>query len=450
MRTKIFLLGCILIISITSPGCTRVIVSKQGVPALCLMLKDDDARVRAKAAEILANLGEDSSGAVPALVEALGDKDNDVRWKVSSALIAVGDDASPALIEVFREGNPIRMIDAFYILEKYGEGAIPYLTEGLKDDDPDVRLKCSEAIERIRSDIPDLVRIARKGTECGMKETLNIILEMNDAALDYLPFVFDCLACPGCEDQVALIFKEIDPEKAVPLLEDIFFNGENELKRSALVCLCTFGEDAEPVFMKAVESEDYEMHCLGLEGLHGLNSQALDVRVIRLILKDKPAGASYLGITDFEVSLLARCVPPPEMVMITYECVGDATVKCECHVATAYSDFEMRNQLFDIFTFALFSPVYPKRRAAAAKALYKFGPDAVSWLQGVLEDLDFNVRGAAMLSLKRLGKFASPALPILRQRAESVTYEAERFEILTTIRIIETAIALDEEQNAGD
>src|SRR5699024_7255045 len=95
------------------------------LPVLVRELKDPDAKVRARAAALLAALGPDAKAATPELLEALKDSDADVRCGVLEA------------------------VSGGWFVEERGphvEAAIAVIVEGLRDADIKVRHCSARAV----------------------------------------------------------------------------------------------------------------------------------------------------------------------------------------------------------------------------------------------------------------------------------------------------------------
>src|SRR5438093_2674240 len=78
-------------------GALATLKAKDAAPQLAVALKDQDAGVRAKAAEALWSLGADASEAVPELTAALKDQSADVRLSAAGALGEIGAQAREAI-----------------------------------------------------------------------------------------------------------------------------------------------------------------------------------------------------------------------------------------------------------------------------------------------------------------------------------------------------------------
>jgi HEAT repeat protein len=123
-------------------------LAKQAVPLLTAALRDGDARIRAHAAEALAETGPLAEPAVPDLANVL-DKDSDpeARLQATVALANVGPAAKaavPVLVDKLRHDKAfgVRVTAAFALglIHSSPQIVVPALVETvLKDEDPDAR-----------------------------------------------------------------------------------------------------------------------------------------------------------------------------------------------------------------------------------------------------------------------------------------------------------------------
>jgi len=100
------------------------------------LLRNDDSKIRGRAAFALKVLGRDARYAIPDLIATLGDENSHTRDKAAEALQAIGEEAVEPLIESLRHENryvyqraPIILGEMKLKLEK----VVPALIEALKD-----------------------------------------------------------------------------------------------------------------------------------------------------------------------------------------------------------------------------------------------------------------------------------------------------------------------------
>jgi HEAT repeat protein len=126
-------------------------LAQKAVPLLTMALQDPDSRVRARAAEALAQTGPLAEPAVPDLVKLLkNDDDSNVRLQATLALQNIGPGAKaavPVLVEKLRsektDGVRVNTAAALGMIRANPETVVPALVETfLKDKHPDAR-KCA-------------------------------------------------------------------------------------------------------------------------------------------------------------------------------------------------------------------------------------------------------------------------------------------------------------------
>jgi len=126
-------------------------IGKDAVPALLPLLKGKDTELRKWAAVSLSDIGPDAKETIPALIECLQDEDQSLAGWAASALGRMAPEskaAIPALIKLLDKDNlgstrsrgVSTTIDA---LTRFGQQAVPALTEALKD--PSERIRAGAA-----------------------------------------------------------------------------------------------------------------------------------------------------------------------------------------------------------------------------------------------------------------------------------------------------------------
>lgn len=107
-------------------------------------------------------LGSRGERAIPALIDALGDAENvDRPRNAGYGLAAVGERAVPALLELCRDPNAqirARAVDVLGDLGLHAEAATPDLIALLRDPDEDVRARAAESLGTVSQNIADAVR----------------------------------------------------------------------------------------------------------------------------------------------------------------------------------------------------------------------------------------------------------------------------------------------------
>ncbi len=112
-------------------------------------LRDEHVEVRTRAAFALGRLGE--AQAAPYLIEAARSDDPELHCAAITALGELGEVAVGVLAEELRTGGPADRVRAAIALgETRTIAALEHLTAALEDEDPTVRARAREAVEKIR------------------------------------------------------------------------------------------------------------------------------------------------------------------------------------------------------------------------------------------------------------------------------------------------------------
>ncbi len=127
---------------------------KIGEPAVDMLinaLENENWRVRWHSAEILGEIKDDR--AVKPLINALNDKNNGVISNSIIALCEIGEPAVEILINALKDGEwRLRWHSAEILGEIKDDRAVKPLTDVLNDENNDVRMAATKALERIRGD----------------------------------------------------------------------------------------------------------------------------------------------------------------------------------------------------------------------------------------------------------------------------------------------------------
>jgi hypothetical protein len=131
-------------------------IGEAAVPALLAAARDADPQVRARALDILGDMGSSAAGAVPGLIAALRDESEDARRRAAEALGTAGQkgtDLGGPLGEVLQcdESGEVRRNAALSLarLGPQAAEAAPALAQGLTDENHYVRGFSVHALSRI-------------------------------------------------------------------------------------------------------------------------------------------------------------------------------------------------------------------------------------------------------------------------------------------------------------
>jgi HEAT repeat protein len=184
-------------------------IGRPAIPELTKALKDDNAKIRHRAAWALSFFGPEARDAVPALAEALGDKNAEVRYLAALTLTEVGPAAEPAcaaLVKVLADPEVKVQLQAVQALHKLGAAAVPPLCEALGDERAHVRLGAAQVLSLLgpeaKAAVPQL-RKALKEEDRQMRVTaLTALGHIGPAAAEALPDILEALQILHLETQI--------------------------------------------------------------------------------------------------------------------------------------------------------------------------------------------------------------------------------------------------------
>lgn len=281
------------------------------------LLKSSDADTRAKAAREIGK--SDDRSALPALAGALQDPSNKVRREVVMALASFRQpEALDALITATRDSDPDVRNLAVEGLVGYYTGQTPSpgftgfvkknymraksaLTNDIARIDPGVRvepkvisalvaaMQDTNSIQAARESarglgvlvaqpaVPELVKAAHSLDTDLAREALNALAKIKDMAAG--PGLVDLLGSSKTEvrQDAALTLGVLRTRAAVPKLQTMFEkDGDKKTRETALQGLAYLGDPvSDPIFIKALWSENKKYRALGAEGLaHAEDLQA--------------------------------------------------------------------------------------------------------------------------------------------------------------------------------
>lgn len=138
------------------------------VNALAKGLRDSAARVRRRAARALGDFGVHAIPAVPGLVTGLRDSDTSVRRDCAGTLGRLGPagaPGAPGLVALLTEPETRSRVVAATALKRVGRAAVPALIQGLREGDPDQRLRCAAILNALApgdETVEDAIRAAQE------------------------------------------------------------------------------------------------------------------------------------------------------------------------------------------------------------------------------------------------------------------------------------------------
>ncbi len=246
------------------------------VSSLIAQLKDSNAKVRAKAAQVLGTMGPIAQAAVPALINLLKDRDNEVRHKAYDAFVAVlagadkqtgvaifsaalkhqdpeireafamglgemGVEAKavvPALVEALTDSSRRVRQEVAHTLGKMGveaKAAVPALIKALQDEDDDFREQAIEVLGGLGSEakaaVPGLIALLKENTDRLPQQAASALAKIGPAAVPALLLV----AVPG----------PLDASSKEKLVSDHAFDALAEMGAAAVPSLVAALKDKD-------------------------------------------------------------------------------------------------------------------------------------------------------------------------------------------------------------
>ena len=234
------------------------------------LLQDGNANVRSVAVSAAASCG--GQRAVPSLIKCLKDTSWDVRKGAAEALGAIGDAAAVAgLCDLVQDPDRDVRESAIAALGQIGDReALLSLVPALLDPETVVRSKAAAALQSIDSSWQDAAMIsealpkiqaALKHPEYWVRHCANKLLEQLKIQVNDLPPVAP-----------AKLSKKSPPHPVFPVLADLLFDQDRDLRLAAAVALGRLREqNAASILNTAARDADFSVRQAVLSALTALN-----------------------------------------------------------------------------------------------------------------------------------------------------------------------------------
>jgi len=283
-------------------------------------LLDEDADIRAAAAERYWSLGAKAKDSVPTLIAALKDSDPKVRAAVAGSFDSIGpdaEDAIPALVgAMYADKNDLVRSRAAFSLAKLGDAAIPSLVKALQDKDPEVRRQAAWAIcnhvPRLRELLPVLMNAA-KDEDADVRASVLSTMEIVDSENpEVFKALLSCLNDPAAvvRRSCAYCFWRMGARAAqateplVKLLEDKD-PGTRREAMNALIKIGSLTSKHVPQLTKLLTDETWEVRSSAAEALGKIGAGAKPaIGALRGTLRDP-----HLQVRLYSAQALGRIGP---------------------------------------------------------------------------------------------------------------------------------------------
>lgn len=231
--------------------------AKDAVPALIETFKHADNIVKIRVATSLGRIGADAKDAIPILIKAmLEEKEFWDRKEIALALSQMGVDVIPAIFSALKDkvipGNEPVGSDVIEILTKIGHPAVPYLIEGLKNQNDRIRVVAALSLGRIKpvvkESIPVLIGTLNDKSNYVKISAINALGAMGPDAKEVVPTLIETLNDKDSSVRISAInaLGEMGPDdkEAVPVLIKFLENKNENIRESTAEALGKIGPDA--------------------------------------------------------------------------------------------------------------------------------------------------------------------------------------------------------------
>ena len=383
--------------------------------ALTILLKDENATTRQRAARVLGRMGPAAAPAVPALIEAARISPAD--GSIANALAEIGSDALPAVLATL-QGAPAPDAERLLsLLRGFGKPAIPVLLEALKHPSPQVRAAAAKALGGMGRD-------AKSAAEPLFALASDTEAPVRAAALR------------------ALVALGASSEKLKPLLDTALRDAAPEVRRAAAAGLAGSGGAnglGIASLVDLLDDENLATRRSAIEGLGGKGAAAasalpavierlsdpdLQIPAITALGKIGPAASPAVprlielakrGAVTSRVAALSALTgisrEAAAALPVVYDSLKDGDIDVRAAAIPALVAVESDESKTIATLVRAVSDENGRVRRPAAAALSKFGERARAATPGLITMLERdNERGVALLSLKVIGVRSVPDL----------------------------------------
>jgi HEAT repeat protein len=258
---------------------------------------------RARAAEILGEIGSDAKAAVPYLVKLLKDKSEEVRRNSARAIEQIGSLTQgdlPGVVDAMKDPDPdirVSIITAIKLMGPEADIAIPSLIEALHDPQTPVRLQAAKALAAMgttaKAAIPALAKVLEADKSPDVRsESVLALSKMGTDARAALPSLEAALKDPSLDVRLGILsaIESIGPDAkgVAPLLVKTLKEKNRDYRAGVIKALGAIGPEAAKDTLEPLISSLQEAHLRpdATEALGKMGKPAVKPLTILLITRD--------------------------------------------------------------------------------------------------------------------------------------------------------------------
>jgi HEAT repeat protein/S1-C subfamily serine protease len=273
------------------------------VASLIKSLESPEPPKRARAAEVLGEVGADAKAAVPHLVKLLKDKDESVRKNSVQAIVQIGSLTQgdlPGVVDAIKDPNPdikVSAITAIQLMGPEADIAIPSLIEALHDPQTPVRLHAAKALGAMtataKAAIPTLAKVLEADKSPDVRaEAVLALSKMGPDARVALPSLEAALKDPNLDVRLGILsaIESIGPDAKIlaPLLVKTMKEKNRDYRAGVIKALGAIGPDAAKDSLEPLISslQEGRLRRDATEALSKMGKPAVKPLIALLIARD--------------------------------------------------------------------------------------------------------------------------------------------------------------------
>lgn len=425
----------------TKPEADAAAPGAAGVADLVKVLAsagDEDGRV--KAIDDLAAVGQNALPALDALLAAIGEDNVRIRWHAARAIGAIGEDALPVLpklVNLLKDADPVVATQAAAAIasirsdddrkelpadasQAYAAAAAA-LSEVAVHPDSRVRRSALRAVSKLENDPAKLAALVnRQLADAEPSVVVQSLHSLADIGPVAVPLLVESLKDPKARYWATVALTEIGPDAApaTGALTAAAQNGDAEERLQAMLALGAIGEpaaEAADELAAALDSPDAAVRSAAAYALGRMRGSVADAALEKAASDADPFLAGIASWARARIHPDDKALVSKSLEILTGALEGD---RPNSRIAAMSAISDLTESLDDADEAAvaerfvkLLEDANPSVRGAAATALVRLGPTAVTALEKALANPA--IRTLAMELLATAGSKAKPAVDTL-------------------------------------